>query len=397
MKGKGGWDSFIRFLTKIYGFFVYGIRFRMTAEPMKEKIQGPAIIVSNHTSLIDWYYASRLFYRERIVFIIARTFYYNRITRFFFEKTGNIPKSVFTRDYESAKASLRVIKDGGILALFPEGRLTVSGRTQTFDPSTPGFLKKCGVPVYGMHIQGGYLAKPKWAGKRKHPPVHVSSVLLFSADDLKRLGVNEIAEKLENYMKNDDFKWLAEHPEINYPDRDLAKGLENILITCPKCGSDFTLESKGTEIRCTKCGFEATLEPRYRFVSQYSCPHNFAESYDKQLILLKSLINDESFQMKSHVTLYVPSNGIFTAVKKAGEGTCVLNRYGLTYTGTNDGKTDILSFPLESMYCLTYASGKKFEIYSGKDYYRFVPDDKRQCIKWHLCSYLLNVRYNGRE
>ena len=76
---------------------------------------------------------------------------------------GCFPKSMFATDLESTKNCIKVLKDGGVLAMMPEARLSTAGRFEDIQETTYSFLKKSKVPIYTIKINGDYLAKPKWS------------------------------------------------------------------------------------------------------------------------------------------------------------------------------------------------------------------------------------------
>ena len=60
---------------------------------------------------------------------------------------------------------------------------------------------------------------------------------------------------------------------------------------------------------------------------------------------------------------------------------CILNKDGLTYTGTKDGSSFEIQFPLSKVYRLLFGAGEDFEAYYGSELYYFVPEEKRSCVE----------------
>ena len=86
-------------------------------------------------------------------------------------------------------------------------------------------------------MSGDFFAKPKWGDKvRKGSYVEAELDTLIEKDELLQMSVDEIKKRVEERLYYNEFDWLEEHPEISYKSKTLAKGLENVLTLCPKCG-----------------------------------------------------------------------------------------------------------------------------------------------------------------
>ena len=99
-------------------------------------------------------------------------------------------------------------------------------------------------------------------------------------------------------------------------------------------------------------------------------------------------MENKEFALVSRVELRLPSNGR-GLTRFAGRGVCTLNRDGLTYSGTKDGETVELTFPVQSIYRLLFGAGVNFELYKGTEILFFVPEEKRSAVDWYLASMIL--------
>ena len=218
-------------------FFFKGIRVKYTSRVGKVgKIEAPAIVLCNHGAFVDFAYAGSLLRKNSPNFPVARLYFYKKSFGNLLRSFGCFPKSMFTIDIESVKNSMRVLKNGGVLAMMPEARLSTVGEFEDIQAGTYSFLKKSGVPVYRIKISGDYLAKPKWADKmRRGSLVEAELDLLFSKEELEALTLEEIKTRTEKELYYNEFEWLKTRPRVKYRSRKMAKGLENILSKCPIC------------------------------------------------------------------------------------------------------------------------------------------------------------------
>ena len=380
---------FMYSLLRIYYFFG-GIHTKVTCKCQKV-LQGPAIVLCNHGSFIDFYFAGRLLRRSYPHFVAARLYFYHRWLGRLIKSLGAFPKSMFALDMESMKNCKRVLNDGGVLAMMPEARLSTVGRFEDIQESTYSFLKKSGVPVYSVKICGDYFSDPKWGHKmRRGSFVEAEMDILFTPEDLKELSLSQIKAQVETRLDYDEFRWLEGKPKLRYRNRRLAEGLENILTVCPVCGKQYTLKTKKRDIFCEHCGKITTLGDRYDFPQDFRF-QNFAQWYDWQKELMaQKFREDPDFCLRSHVEFRLPSRDGKTLTRSAGEGVCTFGRKGLTYQGTKDGAPYEIAFPLDHVYRLLFGAGENFEMYSGTEILYFVPDEKRSAVDWYIASVLLH-------
>lgn len=354
------------------------------------KPESPAIILCNHGSFIDFIYAAALLHKYKPHFIVARLYFYHNILGWLLRQVGAFPKSMFAMDLENAKNCLAVLKNNGILAMMPEARLSTAGRFEDIQESTYSFIKKSGVNVYTIKINGDYLADPKWGrGFRRGSVVEAELDILYTAEQLKSLSPEEMKQGLESRLSYDEFRWLQQRPKIHYRSARMAEGLENILTTCPICGREHTLTTKKEKIFCENCGYLTSLNDRYTFTDDFQF-RDLTQWYDWQMRLLqKEITGNADYTLSTEVELRLPGNGN-SLTRHGGNGTCVLNRHGLTYTGTKDGEEVELHFSLQRIYRLLFGAGENFEIYDGTEILYFVPEEKRSAVQWYMASMILH-------
>lgn len=385
--------DFAYVISKIILFFK-GVKIKYKSS-VDGEIEGPAIVLCNHGSFIDFVFAGTLLRKKRPNFVVARLYFYNKLYARIMKKGGCFPKSMFTPDLDSAKNCLRVLKNGDVLAMMPEARLSTVGRFEDIQESTFPFLKSAGVPIYTIKINGDYFASPKWGnGLRQNAYLEAELAPLFSKEQIAELSVEEIKAGVEERLYYDEFEWIKTKPELRYKSKRLAEGLENVLVRCPKCGAVHSIKTKGRLVTCEKCDLCLELDDRYSF-KENPYFENFARWYDWQYALIKSDIDkNPDYVLKSKVTLKLPSLDGESLLRYGGEGECELNKDGLTYRGTRDGKDFEIFFPICEIYRLLFGAGEDFETYVGKEIYYFIPEEKRSCVEWYITS---DIFYKKKE
>ena len=380
------------FAFDIYLFFTVKVKFKNLAG----KLEKPSVVIVNHGSFIDFMYSMKFLRKYYPHIVTARLYMYHKFMGTMLKRGGVIPKSMFTADIESAKNCLRVLKEKEMLLMMPEARLSTVGRYEGIQAGTVKFLHKSGVNIYLLKISGDYFAMPKWGdGVRRKAQVECTLSKLCSADELSKMEFAQFKSALDKAMYYDEYEWLAARPELKYKSKTLAKGLEGVLYKCPSCGAECTGETSGRKIRCTACGAEAELDERYCFKGNKP----FADLrvwYDWQYRELeKEVESDPNYVLTSKVELKHSSKDGKKCLRPAGEGICRLDRSGLTYEGTDDGEQVRVHFNGNQVYRLLFGVNEDFELYVGKEIYYFIPEDKRECVKWYLCSTALKDYFKG--
>ena len=371
-------------------FLLRGVRVK-SVNKVGHPPEKPSIVLCNHGSFIDFLFAETLLLKVRPNFVVARLYFYHKFVGWLLRQLGCFPKSMFALDLESTKNCLRVLKEGRVLAMMPEARLSTAGTFEDIQDGTFAFLKKSAVPVYTVKLKGDYLANPKWGkGFRRGSIVEAELDILFTPEELKALSVAEIQQAVEGRLYYDEHLWLDSRPELRYRSKRMAEGLENILTTCPKCGRKFCLTAKGKSLSCEHCGTLTTIDGRYRFAESFPFPHPGKWYEAQRTALEQEILADPDYVLESKVQLRLPSQDGRSLTRPAGEGICRLDRRGLTYTGTLDGKQEEKFFPIDKVYRLLFGAGENFEVYQGNEIHYFVPQEPRSCVQWYMASAILH-------
>ena len=131
---------------------------------------GPAIICANHTSYLDALLMSLCTPRQ-VRFMVFRDFYDHPFFGFFIRRGGGIPVSQNGTDAEAFKTALSVLKQGNVIGIFPEGRLSRTGLTSQGRPGAALLAAISGAPLVPVTIAGAFFIYPK--GKRLPRPGNI--------------------------------------------------------------------------------------------------------------------------------------------------------------------------------------------------------------------------------
>ena len=144
---------------------------------------GPFILAANHHNYLDGVILGVAVPR-RIAFLVMPSVY--RATPLhppFYRHVGSIPISLERPDPRAIKRTLKVLLDGGVIGIFPEGPFSLEGRLVQGQPGVALIALRAGVPVVPAGILGTYeaLVDRRWHLPRPYPlTVRFGTPLVFT-------------------------------------------------------------------------------------------------------------------------------------------------------------------------------------------------------------------------
>ncbi len=357
----------------------FNIQYDFDIDSLKE----PFVVINNHGSMYDFVYANLALKKRRMNNLMAYDYFLKKRVGNLLLKAGCIPKFLFCPDFTATKRMLKTVKEGRIIGIAPEGRLSPSGSMETVNETTVKLLKKLGIPVVNVHISGGYLTKPKWSKKIRRGRVDVRVSMMFDVEDIKTLNENEIYERLKSAVDYNDFEWQKQN-RVRFNSKEIAEGLDGILYLCPECKEVFKLESGRDYIECKNCGMKIKMNNYYDFSSENcsAMPENIDVWYKLQKEYEYNNCKKEGFDLHAYVTLKMPDeNG--RGLTETDRGEAVLNKNGLSFKGK---KGTELFFDIKNIEALPFACKKDFELYSDENYYYFAPENPVESVRFSVVA-----------
>ena len=227
----------------------------------KQKSGEQALILFNHQTALDQFLVG-LAFPQPIYYVASEDlFSIGFLARAMEYAVAPIPIKKQATDIRAVKTCLRVAKEGGSIAIAPEGNRTYSGRTCYMNPAIGSLAKKLGLPVLLFRIEGGYGVHPRWSDKVRRGPMRAFVAERIEPEELKRMRPEEVYDRIRLGLQQDENRSGG-----IYRGGRRAEYLERMLYLCPRCGPS-KLESHGSRIRCPLCGLEAEYGEDKRFHS----------------------------------------------------------------------------------------------------------------------------------
>ena len=148
--------NFLRFIIKHFFSFLETIVYRPKIVGIENVPKDKAaLICPNHVHALDSAIIVAKF-KRRVSVLAKEELYRSRFIRFIADLFGIYPVKPDSKSMESVKISLKILKNNGLLMLFPEG--TRNGMAKGVKPKD-GAIKlaiKANVPIIPVGIQGNF-------------------------------------------------------------------------------------------------------------------------------------------------------------------------------------------------------------------------------------------------
>jgi len=405
-KGKPGSGSSVKRPNALLYCFAYALGYPLLKllfrldDGRKDFVRpkGPFLVIANHSTMLDFLFVMLPFYPRRINAVTTSRYFFSRPLNKILPMMGCIPKDQFEPDFMSIKHVKSVLKRGGSILLFPEGRCSTDGAFSGIHNATGKLVKNLGVPVISCYIDGAYTCLPHWRKGIRLGRVRVSMSELFSIEDTQELSVDEINNAICARLSGED-EPRSGKPIRTLHARRLAEGLEHILYWCPKCGMESTMVSKGNEFRCTACGNCAVVAKTGKLVPKNDSiiPDTVSDWYVEQARHLSQELSEDMEPIIGTVNIQVTPSGKSGGAMQTGRGELVISPKGWAFEGLLNGEPAELFFPVETVPAVPFEYDGDFMIYAHGNIYRFMPEYPRLGLRYSLLGELAHRKFSTRS
>jgi hypothetical protein len=241
----------------------------------------PAIILANHTTDYDPLLLAGLIKNQFYFLASENCFRKGNFSKLLVWGFAPISKIKGASDTLAVMKTIRYLKEGKSVCIFPEGGRTFNGKTLPVEAATGKLVKISGASLVTVRIEGGYLTLPRWGfGRRKGGKGGWSGqiVNIYSPEDLKKLSQQEITDLISKDIYFDAYEKQSQKP-IRYRGKALAYGMECGVCVCPACKTIGSIKSKDNSVFCTNCGFSTELD-EYGFFTNKAFPFKHYGEWD---------------------------------------------------------------------------------------------------------------------
>lgn len=186
--------KFVKAAVRIFLFFVFRIE---VIDNKKALTDTGAILAVNHRS--NWDPVIAAIATPRIIRFMAKSeLFKNKLFGALITKLGAFPVERGKGDISAIKTSMRMLRDGQMLLIFPEGRRVKAGEGSAAKTGAVMIAHRSEVPIIPVYISGEY----KWMRKITVKFGEPISYREFYGQKLSREELQELSNKLLETMKS---------------------------------------------------------------------------------------------------------------------------------------------------------------------------------------------------
>ena len=358
------------------------IRFKYHAHirKFKEGKERPYLVLMNHQTAYDQFFVGVSIPRSVYYVASEDLFSLGFLSKLLVWAVNPIPIKKQMTDVSAVMTCARVAKEGGTIAIAPEGNRTYAGKTGYIKPSIVGLIRFLKLPVAFFRIEGGFGAHPRWSDKIRRGRMDAGVSRVIEKDEYDKLTDDALFALIEQeLMVNEGVADAAFHSKKS------AEYLERAMYVCPECGFS-TFESHKDTFRCKKCGLTAKYLPTkeiegvgksfpFRFLTEwYAYQEDFVNAYD-------AVKEKDTLLYEDEVALF--SVMLYQGKKRLKKKTALRLYGGRAEIGEGEG---VLCLPFDTLEGVTVLGKNKLNIYHEGKVYQ-CKGDKRFCALKYVNMY----------
>jgi len=144
--------DFLAACYRTFSFFVHPVRV-IGRENIPQ--EGPVILCANHQSMQDPFVLAS-YTKRKISFMTKKESFDNPILRMVLNGVGAFPVARGENDISAVRTALKVLKDGGVLGIFPEGHRYTDGQMHEAANGISLIALRSGAKVVPAYIEGNF-------------------------------------------------------------------------------------------------------------------------------------------------------------------------------------------------------------------------------------------------
>ena len=288
-KNKKKWVRLRHKIVRNVAYAILGpisfIRYGLKIERMKEGRDRQYLILYNHQTPFDQFFVGMGF--KRVVYYLASEDIFSKgwISSLLRYLVAPIPIKKQTTDVRAVMNCIQVAREGGSIAIAPEGNRTYTGKLVNINSAIVPLVKKLGLPIVLYRIEGGYGVHPRWSDVVRKGGMRAYTARVIEPEEYAMMSNDELYKAiLEGLDTNED---TITGP---YKHKRSAEYLERAIYYCPWCGFS-SLESNLDVVECKRCSRKVRHTPTKALVG-LNCDFPYStvsEWYDAQCAFVNKL------------------------------------------------------------------------------------------------------------
>lgn len=364
------------------------LKYRVRVRPLPRGSKGPYLVLYNHQTAYDQFFVGMAVPRPIYYLATEDIFSLGWLSRLLCWAVAPIPIKKQTMDIQAVKTCLRVAREGGTLAIAPEGNRTYSGKTAYINPSIASLAKKLGLPILLCRIEGGYGVHPRWSDAVRRGRMRCYIAETITPEEYGAMTKEELARRITEGLYVNE---AADEQYFRHPKR--AEYLERMLYLCPRCGMS-TFRSHGHTVTCQRCGLSVEYGEDTRLRSaDGDFPFAFAADW---YAYQEETVNRLDVTLHRDAPLWQEQADLYRVLlyrkKVPVSKNVTLSLYGdRLVIRRPDGGEQV--FPFDTTDAITVLGKNKLNLYADDTVYQIKGDARFNALKYvhlyHRCKHIL--------
>lgn len=362
-----------------YTAFKYGVK----VEKFSAQGERAYLVLYNHQTPFDQFFVGMAFKGAVYYLATEDIFSLGAVSSVLKALAAPIPIKKQTTDIAAVRACIRVAREGGTIALAPEGNRTYSGKTEYINPAIAALAKKLKLPIAIFRIEGGYGVQPRWSDKARRGQMRAYVSRVIEAEEYLPLTNDELYSLIVSSLAVNEGA-----PGGRFRSKRKAEYLERAMYVCPCCGLS-SFESRGNITRCTKCGREILYGEDKKLTGVgFDFPFEYVNDwYEYQCDYIRSL----DLSPYVHTPLYRDSVRLYEVIvyktKRLLLKNATLTLYG-DRAVINEGEENEHRIYFAEASAFTVLGRNKLNIYFGDTVYQIKGGKRFNALKYVNLFYL---------
>lgn len=223
------------------------LKYGITVEKFKEQGDRPYLILFNHQTAFDQFFVGMAF-KGPVYYVASEDlFSMGWVSKLIRWAVAPIPIKKQTTDLNAVMNCIRLAREGGTIAMAPEGNRTFSGETVYMSDAVAPLAKKLKLPIALYRLEGGYGVQPRWSDVVRKGKMRGYVSRVIEPEEYAHLSNEELFALIRQELYVDEAV-----ADACFRSDKRAEYLERAMYVCPFCGLT-TYESHGNEITCKTC------------------------------------------------------------------------------------------------------------------------------------------------
>ncbi len=362
------------------------LKLRIKIDKFPQQKNRPYLVLFNHQTSFDQFFVGMSMPKPVYYISTEDIFSLGWISKLLQYAVAPIPIRKQTTDPQAVMTCLRVAREGGTIAMAPEGNRTYDGRTVYINPAVGALAKKMKLPIALYRIEGGYGIQPRWCDGFRKGKIRAGVSRVIEPEEYQEMTNEELYQVIRQELYVNEACVSGE-----YRSKNLAQYLERMVYVCPDCGlSEF--ESQGDLITCKKCGKQARYLPTKEFEGvNGEFPFRFAADwYDYQYNYVNQLNTADFIDTPIYRDQAKVWEVIVFRKKNLLQEQVNLSLYGNRVVLDEGLETEVV-LPFEEVYAVVVLGRNKLNIYHNDRIYQFKGSPRFNALKY------VNIYHRNRN